>query len=76
MRLHLVGQLSFYFPGHPRHVELQLEEPTRLGEVFARLGIPIAEVNLVTVNGELVNPQEVFVSQQDVVKLYPPVSGG
>ena len=76
MRLHLGGQFSFYLPEHPHQVELQLEKPVRLSEVLTVLGIPVAEVNLVTVNGELVNPQEVFVSQQDEIKLYPPVSGG
>ena len=76
MKLHLGGQFSFYLPGHPRQVEVELEEPARLSEVLAGLGIPIAEIHLVTVNGELVDLQETLVSQQDEVKLYPPVSGG
>ena len=76
MRLHLGGQFSFYFPGHPRYVEVQLEEPARLSEVLTKLGIPVAEISLVIVNDELVDPQAVLVSDQDEVKLYPPVSGG
>lgn len=76
MRLHLGGQFSFYLPGHPPQVELELEEPARLSDVLARLGIPAGEIGLAAVNGELVDPQEAFVSPQDVVKLYPPVSGG
>ncbi len=76
MRLHLGGQFSFYFPGHPRHVEVQLEEPARLSDVLTGLGIPVADINLVIVNGELVDPHETLVSHQDEVKLYPPVSGG
>ena len=76
MKLHLGGVFSFYIPGHPHQVEVQLEEPARLSDVLAGLGIPVAEINLVIVNGELVNLQEALVSQQDEVKVYPPVSGG
>ena len=76
MKLNLVGQLSFYLPGHPRQMEMQLDGPTLLSEVFTSVGIPIAEVYLVAVNGEMVDPQNTFVSQEDEVKLYPPVDGG
>ena len=76
MRLHLGGQFSFYIPGHPNQVDVQLEAPTRLSDVLAGLGIPVAEINLVIVNGELVNLRDAVVSQQDEVKVYPPVSGG
>lgn len=76
MRLHLGGQFSFYFPDHPRQLEIQLEGPVRLSDVLTGLGIPLAEINLVTVNGELVDLQEATVLQFDEVKIYPPVSGG
>ena len=76
MKLHLGGQFSFYLAGNPHQVELQLDEPTRLSQVLDRLGIPLAEIHIVVVNGELVDLQEAWVSQQDEVKLYPPVSGG
>lgn len=76
MKLHLGGQFSFYLPGHPNHMEVELEEPTRLNEILTRLGIPVAEISLAVVNGELVDPQETIVTQHDDVKLFPPVSGG
>ena len=76
MRLHLGGIFSAYLPGHPRQVVLELEKPTRLIDVLAKLGIPLAEINLVTVNGEVVDLQEALVSHQDEIKLYPPVNGG
>jgi sulfur carrier protein ThiS len=76
MKLHLGGQFSFYLAGNPSQVELQLDEPVRLSQVLDRLGIPLAEIHIVVVNGELVDLQEAWVSQQDEVKLYPPVSGG
>jgi len=76
MKLNLGGQLSFYLPGHPRQLEVQLDGPTLLSEVLANLGIPIAEIYLVAVNGEMVDPHNTLVSQEDNVKLFPPVDGG
>lgn len=76
MKLHLGGQFSYYLAGHPSDLELQIDEPTRLVDILVDLGIPVAEIHLTVVNGELVDPQEAIVSQQDDVKLYPPVSGG
>ena len=76
MKLNLGGQLSFYLPGHPRRLEVQLDGPTWLRDVLTNLGIPIAEIYLVAVNGEMVDPQNTLVSQEDEVKLYPPVDGG
>ena len=76
MKLHLGGQLSFFLPGHPRQLEVLLGGPTLLSEVITGVGIPIAEVYIVAVNGEMVDPQNTFVSQEDEVKLYPPVDGG
>ena len=40
------------------------------------LGVPIAEVQLAVLNGELVNLSETLVSDDDEVRLYPPVGGG
>lgn len=76
MKITLGGQLSYHLPGHPRHLEVQLEAPSRLEEVLTGLGIPVPEIYLVVVNGELVELQTALVSQQDEVKLYPPVDGG
>jgi sulfur carrier protein ThiS len=76
MKLNLGGQLSFYLPGHPRQLEVQLDGPTLLSEVLANLGIPIAEIYLVAINGEMVDPHNTLVSQEDNVKLFPPVDGG
>jgi sulfur carrier protein ThiS len=76
MKLYLGGQLSFYLPGHPSRVEVELEETTRLSEVLTKLGIPVPEIGLATINGEMVDLQEAMVSPQDEVKIYPPVSGG
>jgi sulfur carrier protein ThiS len=76
MKLSLIG----YFPGYPhtapRRLELELTAPTLLGRVLASLGIPIAEVHLAAVNGELVDLQTAVVQQVDEVKIFPAMDGG
>jgi sulfur carrier protein ThiS len=76
MRLYAGGLLDFYLPDHRNRVVVELKEPARLNDILTRLGIPPAEVELVVVNGELVELDETIVSDQDEVKLYPPVNGG
>jgi sulfur carrier protein ThiS len=76
MKLYAGGQLDFYLLQHRSWVELELKEPTRLSALLVELGIPLAEVHLVVLNGQLVDLQEVFVCGQDEVKLYPAVNGG
>ena len=76
MKLHLGGEFSFYLPGHPSQVDVPLEGLARLSAILEGLGIPAAEIHLVVVNGELVDLQDAVVRQDDVVKLFPPVSGG
>ncbi len=76
MILHLGGFYSFYIPGHPPRVEVDLNSPARLVDVLDQLGIPNAEVGLTVVNGEMVDLKETVVSQADVVKLVPPADGG
>ena len=76
MKLKLGGQLSFYPPGKSPQVEVQLDSPTLLREVLAKLGVPFGEVFLVVVNGELVEPKDALISQDDEVKVFPPMDGG
>jgi sulfur carrier protein ThiS len=76
MKLYAGGHLDFYLPQRRSRMELELKEPTRLSELLAGLGIPLAEVHLVVVNGQLADLQEVIVFGQDEVKLYPAVNGG
>jgi sulfur carrier protein ThiS len=76
MKLYAGGLLDFYLPDHRNRVEVELKEPTRLSEILVRVGIPPAEVHLVVVNGELVELEAAVVSDEDEVKLYPPVNGG
>ena len=76
MRLHLGGFFSFYIPQHPQWVEVELTEPRPLRQVLEVLGIPIGEVNLTVVNRELVELSEAVVTNDDEVRIYPPMGGG
>ncbi len=76
MKLHLGGQFSFYLPGHPAWVDVDLPEPVLLSEVLLRLGIPPAEVHLAAVNGELVELDTAVVGPGDVARIFPPIGGG
>ena len=76
MKLYLGGQFSFYIPGHPPWVDVDLQQPALLSEVLLRLGIPPAEVHLAAVNGELVEFETALVSPGDVARIFPPIGGG
>jgi sulfur carrier protein ThiS len=76
MNIQLGGHLPFYVPTRQGKLEVPLKEPARLGELLARLGIPVSEVYLTVVNGQLVTLDETTVSDSDDVRLYPPMDGG
>jgi sulfur carrier protein ThiS len=76
MRLYLGGYLDFYNPQPGRWLEVELKQPARLSGVLAELRIPIEDVQLFVLNGELVDINETMVSEQDEVKLFPPIGGG
>ncbi|GAB4480101.1 MAG: hypothetical protein OHK0031_01000 [Anaerolineales bacterium] len=76
MKLYAGGHLDFYLPGRRNRMEIELKEATRLSELLAGLKIPLAEVHLVVINGQMVDLQAAIVFGQDEVKLYPAVNGG
>jgi sulfur carrier protein ThiS len=78
-RIYLGGFFTFYLPGlnKDQHwVIVELAEPSPLRQVLLDLGIPPAEVNLVAVNGEAVDPSAAVIHPGDEVRLYPPIGGG
>jgi sulfur carrier protein ThiS len=76
MKLLLGGYLSFFSSKRQDKIEVPLEEPRRLSEVLSELGVPVSEVYLTVLNGELVTLDETVVSDSDEVRLYPPIDGG
>jgi sulfur carrier protein ThiS len=76
MRLYLGGYLNFYNPQHGNWLEVDINQPSHLKEVLVELGIPVSDVYLVVLNGQLEELSETIVSGEDEVKLYPAVGGG
>jgi sulfur carrier protein ThiS len=76
MRIYLGGHLNFYHPKKENWLEVALENPTPLKDVVERAGIPLGEISLVSVNGEIADLQEAIISETDEVKLFSPVGGG
>ena len=76
MRLYLGGYLDFYHPQPGNWLEVELDQPSLLSEVLVNLRIPLADVQLIVLNGNLVDLIGAIVSEQDEVKLFSAVGGG
>ena len=76
MRIYLGGHLNFYHPQKENWLEIDLEQPLQLLDILVANSIPLGEVSLVVINGEVVDLQTATISEQDEVKLYSPVGGG
>ena len=76
MKLHLGGYLDFYNPKPGSQLVVELDQPAALVVVLTDLGIPLEEVQLVVVNGELVELEGAVVAPQDEVKIFSAVGGG
>jgi len=76
MKLYAGGLLDFYLPDRRNQIVIEVKRPTRLSEILAGLGLPLAEIHLTVVNGQLVELDEAVVSNDDQVKIYPAVNGG
>jgi sulfur carrier protein ThiS len=76
MIIYLDRYFNFYTHNPNPWIEVEVEEPVMLSVVLARVGIPIAEVYLASVNDEAVDSKTVWVSRSDQVKIYPPFGGG
>lgn len=76
MRIYLDRYYNFYTRSSQPWVDVELVQPARLSEVLAGAGIPLAEIYLVVVNGEALDPRDAFITPQDKVKIYPPFGGG
>ncbi len=76
MRLHLGGHLSWYDQQKRSWLELSLSEPVALIELVRQLELPVGEIAISAVNGQVVSLEEARVSDGDRVELYPPIGGG
>ena len=76
MLLYAGGYLTFYTPDQIPEVERVLPGPVALRDLLTEIGIPAAEVQLVILNGEIVDLNGIQVQNLDVVKIFPGVDGG
>jgi sulfur carrier protein ThiS len=76
MKLHLGDYFTFFINGTPRQLEVPLSGPCQLRKILFDLEIPLGEISLIVVNGKLVELENAIVSNEDEIKLYPPMDGG
>lgn len=78
MKVHLFGELGFYGPGRRGRFECRLEGERRLLDVLAEIGVPVADVAVCGLNGEVVRLDDpsLVVRDADRLDLFPATSGG
>jgi sulfur carrier protein ThiS len=76
MQLHLGGHLNYFDEQQRTNMEIILVGTQRLQDVLYSLGIPIGEIALVSINGEVTTMDDARIQQDDRVQLYPPMGGG
>lgn len=76
MNLTVGGYLSFYMKDKRSSLDLEIIKPTFLKSLLLDMGIPIKEIQLVILNGSIVNLNEAIVKNKDLVKVYSPIDGG
>ncbi len=76
MRIYFGGYLDFFNPQRGHWLELDLRQSAPLQDVLLEHGIPLGDIQLVVLNGSLVEMKEAIVSEQDEVKLFSAVGGG
>lgn len=76
MRIYLGGYLDFYHPERGKWLDIPLQHPRPLSEVLQEAGVPLAEVQMVVMNGETLDKNELLVSGVDEVRVYSAVGGG
>jgi len=76
MRIFLGGHLNFYHPKKAKWLAVDLDGSTLLARLLEDAGIPLKEVHLVAINGEVIDLQDAVVSEGDEVKVFSAVGGG
>jgi len=76
MKLYAGGYLTFYTPDQKPEIEQDISEPIELTRLLDELGIPAGDVQLVIINGQIVDLEEAVLNDQDTVKVFPGVDGG
>ncbi len=75
VKVRLYGHLEWYSPGGRREHELEVPDGSSVGDVIRALGLPPAEVALVSVNGDRAEEGR-RLRDGDELRILPVVSGG
>jgi hypothetical protein len=78
VKVHLWGELGFYGPGRNSKFDFPLERPMPMTEALALIGVPVADIAVLGLNGEVVRVDEpgLVVTDADRIDCFPPTSGG
>jgi sulfur carrier protein ThiS len=76
MKLYAGGHLTFYMPGRKHSLEVPLSGPVPLQEILIQIGIPMPEIALTAINGELAEAEAAIVGNDDQVRIFSAVNGG
>lgn len=76
MKLYAGGYLTFYTPDQQPEIDRVLTAPIELSKLLADIGIPAGDVQLVILNGQIVDLDQAVIHEQDMVKIFPGVDGG
>jgi len=76
MKVHLAGHLSWYPPQKSSWFEMEAPPQTKVENLLEQLGVPLAEVAVILVNGKLMDMKGEFLCNEDVVEIFPPIAGG
>ncbi len=76
MKLQLGGSLAWYDPQKRSKLEITLREPVWLISLLIELSIPLGEVAIISINGEMINGNDILIKDTDNVLLFPPIGGG
>lgn len=69
------GDLRRYTPGMAERLPLDLPEGVSVEAALAAVGVPLAEVGLIVVNGKLAEEQTTLVDG-DRLEVFSPIGGG
>ena len=76
MKLQLGGSLSWYDHLKRSNLKIKLKEDKSLLALIKELSIPLGEVAIISINGELFTGEDILIKDSDSVLLFPPIGGG
>ncbi len=76
MKIYLGAHLNFYHPRKEKVLDVDIRQPTLLVDILEEVGIPLGEVQMLVINGDIAELVDAVITPQDEIKLFPAVGGG